>query len=71
MGRALYIQSVEDAADIAGGYDRLAAALGVSIDQVRSWSAGRAIPECTLFLRLIDIVLNPAALREPTPGRTR
>jgi hypothetical protein len=60
MGKALYIQSVEDAAFIAGGYDRLADALGVSIDEVDSWSAGRAIPECAMFLRLIEILLDAA-----------
>src|ERR1700674_4927265 len=38
MGKAFYIESVEEAASIAGGYDRLAAALGVSIEEVESWS---------------------------------
>jgi len=56
MGRAFYIESVEDAAAIAGGYDRLAAELGVSTEEVERWSAGAAIPECALFLRLIDLV---------------
>jgi hypothetical protein len=60
MGRALYIESVEDAAALAGGYERLAAELGVSVDEVKNWSAGSAIPECAVFLRLIDILLDPA-----------
>ena len=58
MGRALYIESVEDAAALAGGYDRLAAALGVSTDEVESWSAGSAIPESAVFLRLLELVLD-------------
>jgi DNA-binding transcriptional regulator YiaG len=58
MGRALYIESVEDAAALAGGYDRLAAALGVSTDEVESWSAGSAIPESAVFLRLIELVVG-------------
>jgi hypothetical protein len=68
MGRALYIESVADAVSIAGGCDRLAAALGVSTDEVESWSAGSTIPECTVFLRLIEILLNPAAPRDQAPG---
>jgi hypothetical protein len=59
MGKALYIESVEHAASIAGGYDRLAAELGVSTDEVAQWSAGSAIPECALFLRLLEIILDP------------
>jgi hypothetical protein len=67
VGKALYIQSVEDAAAIAGGYERLAAALGVSADQVRSWSAGASIPECAVFLRLIEILLDPVLAKDPVP----
>ena len=60
MGKALYIQSVEDAASMAGGYDDLAAELGVSIDEVESWAAGSVIPECAMFLRIIEILVNPS-----------
>ena len=60
MGRALYIESVEDAAALAGGYERLAEALGVSAAEIRSWSAGNARPESAVFLRLLEIVLKPA-----------
>jgi hypothetical protein len=56
MGRAFYIESVEDAAALAGGYDRLAEALGVSSEEVRGWAAGTAIPEISALLRLIDLV---------------
>jgi hypothetical protein len=60
VGKALYIQSVEDAASMAGGYDYLAAELGVSIDEVESWAAGRVIPECAVFLRIIEILVHPS-----------
>jgi hypothetical protein len=56
MGRAFYIESVEEAAALAGGYARLADELGVSTEEVERWSAGAAIPECAVFLRLIDLV---------------
>ena len=67
MGKELYIQSVEDAAAITGGYERLAAALGVSPEQVRNWSAGASIPECAVFLRLIEILLDPVPAKDPVP----
>jgi hypothetical protein len=60
MGKAFYVQSVEDAASIAGGYEPLAAELGVSLDEVESWSAGSVIPECAVFLRIIEILVSPA-----------
>jgi hypothetical protein len=63
MGRALYIESVEDAASMLGGYAHLAARLGVSTDDVASWSAGTAKPDCTVFLRLIEILLDPSSSR--------
>jgi hypothetical protein len=71
MGRALYIQSVEDAASVAGGYERLAAELGVGSDEVERWCTGSAIPECAVLLRVIELVLNagvnPRPAEEPTP----
>jgi len=51
MGWAFYVESVEDAAALAGGHDRLAAALGVSPDVVRGWCAGDTVPD-SLFLRV-------------------
>jgi hypothetical protein len=60
MGKALYIQSVEDAASMAGGYDDLAAELGVSTDEVENWAAGTVIPDCAVFLRIIEILVNPS-----------
>ena len=58
MGKAFYIEFVEDAAAAAGGYAKLAADLGVSAEEVQSWSAGRAVPEWAVFLRLLDLVLG-------------
>jgi hypothetical protein len=67
MGRALYIQSVEDAASVAGGYERLAAELGVGADEVERWRAGSEIPECAVLLRVIELILNGGvSFRGPT-----
>lgn len=56
MGRALYIEAVEDAAALAGGYEQLADELGVRTEEVKGWSAGSEIPEQEMFLRIIDLV---------------
>jgi hypothetical protein len=69
MGRALYIQSVEDAASVAGGYERLAAELGVGTDEVERWRTGSAIPECSVLLRVIELVLKAAVKRGPAEER--
>jgi hypothetical protein len=63
MGKALYIQSVADAASVAGGYERLAAELGVGTDEVERWSTGTSIPECAVLLRIIEIALNPRVMQ--------
>jgi hypothetical protein len=56
MGRAFYVESVEDAAALAGGHDRLAEALGVTPAEVRDWCAGACIPDCEIFLRVVELV---------------
>lgn len=73
MAKALYIESVHDAAAIAGGKERLAAVLGVSAGEVERWSTGASIPECSVFLRLIEVLLGPdlpagPAAEEPASG---
>lgn len=67
MGKALYIQSVEDAASIAGGHERLAAVLGVSTDEVERWRSGASIPDSTVFLRIIDLIFNHSLANDPAP----
>lgn len=69
VGRALYIQSVEEAASVAGGYERLAAHLGVATDEVKRWCSGTAIPECAVLLRVIELVLTASA--KPTETQER
>jgi hypothetical protein len=54
MAWAFFMESVADAAALAGGCDRLAEELGVSAAEVESWRAGTSIPDDAAFLRLID-----------------
>jgi DNA-binding transcriptional regulator YiaG len=39
-----------------GGEHRLAAYLGVSVDDVESWLNGRGTPSPSVFLRCVDLV---------------
>ena len=70
MGRALYIEWVEDAASAVGGYEQLAAELGVGADEVRNWSSGMTIPECTVFLQLLGLLLKQAPARDSESGES-
>jgi hypothetical protein len=70
MGRGLYVESVEDAAALAGGHDRLAAVLGVTPDDVRGWCAGERIPQLSIFLRLIDLVTGASHPASSPTGRS-
>jgi hypothetical protein len=56
--RAKYIQTMEHAVQVAGGYERLAGALGVSGDELHGWLEGSTAPAPLLFLRVLDLVLN-------------
>ena len=58
MQKAKYIQTMEHAAQVAGGYERLAGALGVSGDELQGWMEGSTAPRPLLFLRVLDLVLN-------------
>jgi hypothetical protein len=67
MGKAFYKEAVEQAAEIAGGYDKLAERLGLAQEDVLSWLQDCRVP-MAVFLRIIDIVLeNPAATPGPFP----
>ncbi|HYM85432.1 MAG TPA: YdaS family helix-turn-helix protein [Pseudoxanthomonas sp.] len=66
MGQAFYIECVEQAAEIAGGYDKLAERLGFTHEEVLSWLRGCRVPAAA-FLRIIDIALqDPAKTTRPT-----
>jgi hypothetical protein len=58
MRKAKYIQTMEHAAQVAGGYERLAGTLGVSGDELQRWMEGSTAPRPLLFLRVLDLVLN-------------
>jgi hypothetical protein len=58
MEKAAYVQTLEQAADIAGGYAELAAVLGVSQNDLDAWTKGTSVPGPALFLRVVDLVLG-------------
>ena len=58
MPKAAYIDTLEQAANIAGGYAELAAVLGVTRHELDAWTMGSSIPGPALFLRVMDLVLS-------------
>jgi hypothetical protein len=63
MEKAAYIDTLEQATNIAGGYAELAAALGVSRSELDAWVMGSSVPGPALFLRVVDLVLSDLQLR--------
>jgi hypothetical protein len=60
---ALQQALLERAADIAGGFERLARQLGTDALRLQRWRAGELrLPE-SIFLRLVDIVLKDDVAR--------
>ena len=58
MEKAAYVQTLEQAADIVGGYPKLATVLGVTQSDLDAWTTGKAVPGPALFLRVIDLILG-------------
>jgi hypothetical protein len=52
------MRSVEHAAELAGGYEALAARLGVRTEKVMDWSLGLASPDTAAFLFLLDLIMQ-------------
>lgn len=52
----IYIKTLHEACLMLGGEHRLAAYLGVPVDDVESWLNGRGTPPPSVFLRCVDLV---------------
>lgn len=63
MGKGLYIQSIEEAAEVAGGRDALAERLGVAPEEVLRWVEGLYAPPTVAFLSIVDMLIED--LRAP------
>jgi DNA-binding transcriptional regulator YdaS (Cro superfamily) len=68
MGKGLYIQSIVDAAEVAGGYDALAECLGVAPQEVRRWAEGNYAPPTGAFLRILEMLLEVPPMRREQAG---
>jgi len=58
MQKAAYVETLEQAANIAGGFDELAIILGVTENELTAWTSGSSVPGPALFLRVLDLVLG-------------
>jgi len=54
----LYARCVVRAAQLLGGYDELGAHLGIATPRLEAWSRGEAVPPTTVFLQIVDIILD-------------
>jgi DNA-binding transcriptional regulator YiaG len=52
----IYVRTLHDACVMLGGEHKLAAWLGVSVQQVDAWLNGRSRPPDSVFLRCLDLV---------------
>ena len=52
----IYIRTLHDACLILGGEHKLAAYLGVGVEEVAAWLNGRGRPSDDVFLRCIDLL---------------
>lgn len=52
------MRSVDHAAELAGGYEELAARLGVRPEEVMDWSLGLGSPDTATFLFVLDLILQ-------------
>lgn len=52
----IYIRTLHEACLALGGERKLAAYLGVSVQDVEAWLNGRGVPPDPVFLRCVDLV---------------
>jgi hypothetical protein len=57
----LYARCVRRAAELAGGYEALSEHVEVSVRQLEAWGAGEGTPPTAVFLRIVDLILDPGA----------
>ena len=70
----LYARCVRRAAELAGGYEALSEHVEVSVRQLKAWGDGEGTPPTAIFLRIIDLILDPgtggeSARRGSTPRK--
>ena len=75
MAATIYSRTLQKAADLCGGRERLCRILQVPKAELDRWIADEAKPPRDLFLRVVDLILDetsPAQDSEPTdPPPTR
>ena len=52
----VYMRTTRKAAEASGGTEPLAARLGLTLDEINDWLAGRVVPPDRAFLELLEIV---------------
>jgi hypothetical protein len=58
LSNALFAACIRRAADALGGYEALGEHLRISPRLLERWADGHGVPDETIFLRIVDIVLE-------------
>ena len=76
MAASVYSRTLQKAAELLGGRQKLARVLRVPIKDLEAWIADEAKPPLNVFLRVVDLIIDetgstPAAGEpdEPPPRR--
>ena len=55
---SVYARTLQKAADLIGGREKLARRLRVPVAELETWIAGGATPPISTFLRAVDLVID-------------
>jgi hypothetical protein len=55
---SLQVRALQRATELKGGENALAIHLGVRVDELRRWQAGRALIPGAIFLKVADVITD-------------
>jgi hypothetical protein len=67
---AVHMRVLKEAAKVVRGTDALAAALGVTLQELVSWMRGDSVPPTPVFLQALDIIAGGPVYKHRSGGAT-
>ena len=58
MAASVYSRTLQKAAELIGGYARLASQLQIPADDLQKWVRDEAVPPIEVFLQAVDYILD-------------
>jgi len=68
MASSIYSRALQRASELMGGRDELAKFLGVPATDVQKWISGGARPPQSIFLRVVDYIIDETSPPENGDG---